>query len=480
MGQIDQDISSQERLEQLGYKQELQRTLSTKANIALSVSNVSPVMAVFLFALAPLAVAGTATAAGAIILTVVVFFNALVLAELAGSYPVSGGLYSFVRFVLPRPLAFVAVINFLLQSLIFPPSIALGVGTYIQILFPQLPQSSLATSVIAAIVLIVALLIGLKNIGTGTKVTITLLIVQIAVLGTFIIGGFANAQQNLTSVIMKPVMLGENGAALIAAGLGIVFMSVGTCFGVINGYDASLGFAEETKGPSRNVSHAVIASAIIASIAITVSILASMVGAPNILDYLSATSPFMYTADAALGNWGSTFVNIGVLVASFGALIVIIIYMARVLYTTGRDRIWPDSINNLITKVSEKERIPWVATLVIAGASLILVFASSLVAMISFVGVLVASVYLLIAIGAINNRIKKPDEYRPFKMPFYPIPAVIVALGTAFVIFSQSVRDISLTGVFCALSLTYYYLYIKPRNAREMKQKGPDSVNLQD
>jgi len=480
MSQIEQDISSQERLEQLGYKQELNRTLSAKANVALSVANVSPVMAVFLFTLAPLALAGTATAAGAIILTIVVFFNSLVLAELAGSYPVSGGLYSFVRHILPKPLAFIVVFNFLIQALVFPPPIALGVGTYLQILFPQLPQTSFATSVIAAIVLMLAMLIGLKNIGTSTKVTVALLVIQVVILFAFIIGGFANAQHSLTSVIMQPVMLGENGTPLIAASMGIVFMSLGSTFAVINGYDASLGFAEETKGPSRKLAYAVIASAIIAGVGITVPILASMVGAPNLQDYLSATSPLMYTATATLGKVGSTFVNIGVLVASFAALEVIIIYMARVLYTTGRDRIWPDSINALLTKVSAKEKTPWVATMVISVASLILVFASSLVALITFVGVLVASVYMLIAIGAIINRTKRPDEYRPFKMPFYPLPAVIVTLFTAFVILSQSVKDISLTGLFCALSLAYYYLYIKPRTAREIKQKGSDSINLKD
>ncbi len=44
------DISSQERLEQLGYKQELERYLTTGTNVVMSVANVAPIMAVFVLA----------------------------------------------------------------------------------------------------------------------------------------------------------------------------------------------------------------------------------------------------------------------------------------------------------------------------------------------------------------------------------------------------------------------------------------------
>ena len=59
-------------------------------------------------------------------------------------YPVSGGLYSIVSYVLPKPLVFIAVFTFMIQAFIYPPSIAMGVAQYLQILFPQLPQGALA------------------------------------------------------------------------------------------------------------------------------------------------------------------------------------------------------------------------------------------------------------------------------------------------------------------------------------------------
>lgn len=49
-------IGAQARLEELGYKLELQRTLSVSGNVTMAVVNASPVMAIFIFALAPLGI----------------------------------------------------------------------------------------------------------------------------------------------------------------------------------------------------------------------------------------------------------------------------------------------------------------------------------------------------------------------------------------------------------------------------------------
>ncbi|MFJ7685252.1 hypothetical protein [Peribacillus butanolivorans] len=84
--------------------------------------------------------------------------------------------------------------NILLQALIYPSSIALGVGTYLQILFPWLPQGTFATSVLALVVLTLATINGLRNIRSNSILTGSLLFIQIAVLGIITFYGFKNAQ----------------------------------------------------------------------------------------------------------------------------------------------------------------------------------------------------------------------------------------------------------------------------------------------
>ena len=53
---------AEERLKDLGYKQELRRDLSVPQNIVMALANVSPVMAAFTYALAAFATVGTETA----------------------------------------------------------------------------------------------------------------------------------------------------------------------------------------------------------------------------------------------------------------------------------------------------------------------------------------------------------------------------------------------------------------------------------
>lgn len=468
---VDNPVNgAEERLLDLGYKQELKRGLTVPQNIVMALANVSPVMAAFTYALAAFAVVGTATAPAAILQGINVICIGLILGELGSLYPVSGGLYSITRYVLPKPLVFLGVFNFMIQAFIYIPAIAMGVGTYLQILFPQLPQGPLAASVISAVALIIALLIGLNSIITNNRVTQIFLALQMIVIVIFLYIAFANPQRNLGELVFQPQMLNENGI-LVPATFGTVLMGIGIMCAAIDGYGASLGFSEETKGSCKNVGKAVFLSAVITAVIIVVVDVVAMIAAPDLTEFLSASSPLLYVTESYLGSIGAAIVNIGIIIASFGCMVVLINYMARVLWTGGRDRLWPDCVNKALTKVSGKSQVPWVATIIIAVVNCILVFASDLVTMITFGGMSAAVVYLLIAIGSIRSRIKEKDITRPFKMPLFPIPSVIVIIFLCVAIGSQTPQDLMIVGIILALAMIYYFTYYRPREIRERKAK---------
>lgn len=468
---VDNPINgAEERLIDLGYKPELKRGLSVPQNIVMALSNVSPVMAAFTYALAAFAVVGTATAPAAILQGINVICIGLILGELGSLYPVSGGLYSITSYVLPKPLVFLGVFNFMIQAFIYIPAIAMGVGAYLQILFPQLPQGDVATSVISALSLIVALLIGLNSIVTNSRVAQVFLALQMIVIVIFLYIAFANPQRGLGELVFHPQALDENGM-LVPATFGMVLMGIGIMCAAIDGYGASLGFSEETKGSCRNVGKAVFLSATITAVIIVTVDVFSMVAAPDLKAFLSADSPLLYVTESYLGPIGADIINIGIIIASFGCNVVLINYMARVLWTGGRDRLWPDFINNALTKVSGKSQVPWVATLAIAVVDCALVFASDLVTMITFGGMSAAVVYLLIAIGSIRSRIKEKDIERPFKMPLFPLPSIIVIVFLCVAICSQTPTDLMIVGGIVVLAMLYYFAYYRPREIRENKEK---------
>lgn len=462
---------AEERLKDLGYKQELRRDLSVPQNIVMALANVSPVMAAFSYALAAFATVGTATASATILQCINVLCIGLILGELGSIYPVSGGLYSITSYVLPKPLVFLGVFNFMIQAFIYIPAIAMGVGQYLQILFPQLPQGPLATSVISATALIVALLIGLNSIVTNSRVTQIFLALQMIVIVIFLYVCFAHPQRSLGDVVFHPQTLDASGTALVPVTFGMVLMGVGIMCAAIDGYGASLGFSEETKGSCKNVGKAVFVSAVLTAVLVGATDIFSMVAAPDLLAFLQADSPLLYVIESYLGSTGAAIVNIGIIIASFGCMVVLINYMARVLWTGGRDRLWPDPVNKALMKVSGKSQVPWVATIIIAVVDCVLVFASDIVTMITFGGMSAAVVYLLIAIGSIRSRIKDKDITRPFKMPLFPIPSIVVIVFLCIAIGSQTPSDLMIVGIILAAAMLYYLLYYRPREKRENEKK---------
>lgn len=461
-----ENMDAQARLEQLGYKQELVRALSPAENVIMALSNASPVMAAFVFGLAPFVVAGTTSVISAILQGVVVLLIGCVLAELGSIYPVSGGLYSIASYVLPKPLTYVALLMFMLQALIFPPSIALGTATYIQILFPALPQSALATSVIAAVTTLIALLIGLNSIATSNLVTKILMAIQAMVIAIFVIACLTNPQRGILEVLSNPQMLNAAQDSLVPPSFGTIFMTAGMMFAVVNGYDASLGFSEETKGNCRQVGRTVLISAILVSVLVVSIFWMAVISAPNLIDFLKAPSPLLYSAEAAMGRFAAIIVNVGVLISSFSGLVVIIVYMSRTIYTGGRDGVFPPAVNRAVMKLSEKSQIPWVSTAVLAIVTIVLVFASDLVALITFGSILTATVYLLISFGSISSRMKEPALARPFRMPLFPLTPILAIAGLLIALGCQTKTDIGIGLVLVVLALLYYYAYIRPRDRK--------------
>lgn len=429
-------LTSQERLSALGYSQQLKRTLSLKDNVGLTMAVVSPLMAVFILAISPMQVGGTASIISMMLFSVVAICNGLVLAELISEYPVSGGTYSCAKFTLPTYLSSIVGFTISVQSILITSSITMGIATYIQLMFPMLEMYNIGMRFLVVIILAISFLVCIRKIDTGKKVILVLLFLQLVIMGVFIIAGFANSSRSVMEVLTYSVMLDNN--TLKEVGIKTILISIAPVFAVINGYDSSLGLAEETIGESRNVSKAVIISAVGAAVLITMTVLASTVAAPDIKSYLNAVSPFLYTAEAVMGPMGKLVMNVGVLVASIGALFSVITYYSRVLYAMGRDAFYIKPINEFLSKVSPKENTPFAATGLVIVISMIVASTASLKSTVTVDGVLVATVYMLTAIASIVNRFKNKNESRTFSMPFFPLPPLIVIVTALLVIGVQA------------------------------------------
>ncbi len=443
------DDAAQRRLEELGYTQQLRRRLHVWHVVGLAMADVSPTMAVVFLTAGVFLIGGTFAVGANIILGVVVVLIALCLAELATMYPIAGGMYSLVRRVLPGPISWITMFNYLIQGIVIPASIALGVAGFLKDLIPGL---DISTDLLALITLAIATGIALTRVEVGAWVTITMVVVELVVLGIITVAALAHPHQNLGDVVFHPQVL--DGKTLEAIGFAAILATIAPAFNVINGYDASLGFSEELKGGERAVAKAVIISAILAAAFIIVPLTASVVAAPNVNDFLSSDAPVVYSVDQSLGSAAKDIVDLGASVALFNAMLSLLMYFGRGFYTTGRDGVWPFHISRWLASLN-RFRVPAVGVLTLAIPAAVLIFMSALDFLIIFAGTVIAAVYFCIGLSALWSRISQPEVRRPYRMPLWPLPPLVVVAFTGIALAKQEgkyiVAELILAGAAVAL-----------------------------
>ncbi|KAA0077202.1 APC family permease [Mycolicibacterium sp. P9-64] len=424
----------QSRLEQLGYSQQLERRLSIPEVVGLAMADVSPTMAVLFLSAGVFVVGGTFSIGAGLILSVIVVLISFCLGELAGMFPIAGGMYSLVSRVLPGPLSWITMFNYLIQGVVIPASVALGIVAFLKDLIPGL---GVPDTIVAVILLAMATALALTKVEVGAWATAAMVVVECIVLGIITVAALLHPHQHLADVTLHPVVL--NGGQLTAVSFAVMLATLAPAFNVINGYDAALGFSEELKGGEKKIAKTVILSAILACILIMVPLISAVVAAPDLKDFFNAPAPVIYSVEASLGAKARIIIDVGVIIALFNAMLSLLMYFGRGVYTTGRDGVWPVSVNRVIGSLN-RFRAPGAGVMVLAIPAAVLVFTSALNFLIIFAGTVIAAVYLCIGLAAFWSRRSMPSEPRPYKMPLWPLPPLIVIGFTGLALATQETQ----------------------------------------
>lgn len=423
------------RLEQLGYSQQLNRRLGVWEVVALAMADVSPTMAVLFLSGGVFVVGGTFAIGANLILSVVVLLIALCLAELASMFPIAGGMYSLVKHTLPAPVTWITMFNYLIQGIVIPASIALGINEFI---VQMAPGFNVSSTTVAIAFLAVATAIALTTVEIGAYVTLVMVIIELAVLGIVTAAAIMNPYHSLAEVTLHPTMpsSGVTGGEFMVVGFGVMLATLAPAFNVINGYDAVLGFSEELRGGERAVAKAVVIAAALACLLIVIPLTAAVIAAPDLDKFFSAPSPVIYSVEQSLGGSAKYIVGIGAAVALFNAMLSLLMYFGRGVYTTGRDKVWPTRVNAVLGGLN-RFHAPAAGVLALAIPAGVLIYTSALDFLIIFAGTVIASVYFCIGVAAVVSRVTQQGERRPYKMPFWPLPPIIVVGFTGLALATQ-------------------------------------------
>ncbi|EJY54399.1 amino acid permease-associated region [Alicyclobacillus hesperidum URH17-3-68] len=474
---MNRSISSMEdaRLDHLGYRQELSRKLRTRDVLGLAIANVSPTMAVLLLTSGVFSIGGTFAIGADGILAIVVVLISMCLGELGSLFPVAGGMYSLIRFVLPEPLAFIALFNYLIQGVILPASIALGIGQFVENLFPRIQVSD---AYIAIIAVAIAVAIALVRVEMGAFVTMAMVAVELLVLGTVTIAALLHPHQALFQVTFHPIAL--VGQHLVPVTIGMMAASLAPAFNIINGYDATLGFSEELMGGPRTLARTVRIAAMTAAIAIVVPLTSAVISTPDLVVFFRSPSPVIESVQASLGSNFRIVLDIGVCIALFNSMLVYFMYFGRVFYTTGRDQLWWASANRVVSHIN-RFRSPGWCVVFLALPTAALLFLSQLNWLIIFSGTVTTVVYFFIGLAAIWSRRKFANEAPPYRMPMWPLAPGIVVLFTAFAIATQEIQYLVGELVLAGMAIVFFTAsrWWWRKEPRELAQSSVEKQRLE-
>jgi amino acid transporter len=274
--------------------------------------------------------------------------------------------------------------------------------------------------------------------------------------------GFAHADWSLADTLLNPRVYGADGSAA-PVGARTLLAGIVLGMGAYAGYGGAVIFSEETRGPRRGIARAVLGALGIAVVAELLALAAALLGAPSQARLTTAPVPMSYLIGALGGHRLVTVVTLALVVTFFNIVLAVLLEYARILYSSGRDRAWPELPSRILGRVHPRARTPVAATLTIGAAALVLTAITDYAAAVTFASLTVVVTFALIALSALVSRLRQPALVRPYRMPLWPLPPLVALAGVAVTVVLQTGRDLAIVVAILAAGVLYEAAYLRPR-----------------
>jgi len=451
----------------------LDRALNALGTLMIVLSAVTPASSVFIIVPGVIALAGTGSFLSFVIAAVIGLFMAFVYAELSSAYPMAGGEYTMIGRTLGRFWGFVTLVLVFVSIVLIVAVIALGVGTYLGVLIPNLSPQWVGVVTIALAGTVAAMRIKLNAFVTGIFLGIEML--ALLVLTGL---GFAHVERPLSSLFTSPQLLDATNT-LVPASAGIILAATAVSLFAYNGYGAAAYFGEETQDAKRNIGKVVVWALLITVAAELIPLTAVLLGSPDLAGLLAAPQKIEYFLEARGGHALTVLISLAIAVAIFNAVIAIILQAARLLFSSGRDKTWFGPINAAVASVHGSYASPWVATIVVSVLAAVACFIDiNLLLVVS--GTSLVVIYALLCVAAFAGRRNGTTAGGHYRMPLFPVPAILAFVALVYVAY-QNLLDAAFgrpsliaTLLIMVVAAIYYVLVLARRT--DWNLHGPDEL----
>ncbi len=413
---------------------------------------------IFVLSGSALSLAGSNALIAFVLVGFVAILIALELGELGSIMPdVEGASYSYVYEAFGSELGFITGIIFYASSVIAISAIAIGFGSYFSNI---LGLPSVATTISAAMLIILLAVLNLLGIKKAVNVDFALVAIKIAVLLAFIAfaiyfafgsGHFVASNFGVTS--------SQNGIGPIAAA------SIAILF-AYSGFQTISTLTPKIKGGPNAAAKSILLSVALSLVIYLAIIISMLLIVPSSVYSTSSADPISIALDASAAPYLLKLaVSLGALIATASASLAMFLRSSRIIYQLNSDGLIP----KIIGKYDTKRDVSTNAVLATAAIAIVMMFSGNVytVASISVFGVLFT--YLMSSLALIHfRRIKRHGS---FKAPFYPyLPAIAIIFVLAFM-YGMPKQSMYIGAITVIVLLVVYYLFARSKNNQAVKTK---------
>jgi len=360
------------------------------------------------------------------------YMDGMVWAELGARWPEAGGSYVFLKNLFGRskagkPMAFLFIWQTTFQAPLVIASGAIGFAEYFSYLVPLTEIQRKMISGGLVILLVSLLYRDIKSIG---RISVVLWIITGGTIIWLILSGLSrfNAAQAF-DIHFESFNAGS-----------LIFLAAGqaTLKAVYSylGYYNVCHLGAEIKNPERNIARSILLS--ITGIAIFYLCMQSVILGVLPWQEVAATK---YVAsiyfERLYSHSVAAFATVAILVIALASLFSAILGYSRIPYAAALN----GDFFSVFAKVHPRYKFPHISLLAIGGMG----FLFSLLFRLGEVITAILMMRILIqfvsqAVGVVIWHYQKPNDDRPFKMPLFPVPAILSIAIWLFIFFSNDYR----------------------------------------
>jgi len=234
----------------------------------------------------------------------------------------------------------------------------------------------------------------------------------------------------------------------------------------------------EVKDPGRTIPRALILS-IVAVAAIYVVMNISVLGVVPWREMVAHTGDqnnyvVSVLMERIYGTWAGRAIALLIMWTAFASVFSLLLGYSRVPYAAALD----GNYFRIFARVHPEKRFPTVSLLALGGVAILfcLLRLADIIAALVVIRILLQ--FIVQAVGVMVLRHRRPDMPRPFRMWFYPLPALLAIAGFLFILVSRKnfEREIKYALVLLAAGLSVYLLRAWRLHEWPFTSTRPDTI----